>query len=316
MQKQPTHKSVEGFTLIELVIAVAVIGILTSVAVLGYNQYKVRAYDAHSKQALRDILLQCNAFWLDHDASQVCTHATVAEVYVASDEIVLKFPAEDLPDLPGGSQENFCASAQHVSSPNPYSIDSASVMSEGGDCGGAGGSVQTASAGGSVKTASVSPEQTFETYNNTIAVDVCNDSKNPLGLHAFAMVRPDGTIPRTLKEMREYGWRDEKGDHGQLGTETGAMQGRWKPYLFETCDEMDRKLKNEWKDTPLRAVYIEGEGGNRSNCIVTGGAPCAYEMWWEYLKEDQANGNLRYNFETDTWSNDQGDKFKNGERVE
>ncbi len=45
MQKQPTHKSVEGFTLIELVIAVAVIGILTSVAVLGYNQYKVRAYD-------------------------------------------------------------------------------------------------------------------------------------------------------------------------------------------------------------------------------------------------------------------------------
>ena len=80
MQKHPTHKSAKGFTLIELVIAVAIIGILTSVAVLGYNQYKVRAYDAHSKQALRDILLQCNAFWLDHDTSQVCNHATVAEV--------------------------------------------------------------------------------------------------------------------------------------------------------------------------------------------------------------------------------------------
>jgi prepilin-type N-terminal cleavage/methylation domain-containing protein len=45
MQKHPTHKNASGFTLIELVIAVAVIGILTSVAVLGYNQYKVRAYD-------------------------------------------------------------------------------------------------------------------------------------------------------------------------------------------------------------------------------------------------------------------------------
>ena len=154
MQIHSTHKNSSGFTLIELVIAVAVIGILTSVAVLGYNQYKVRAYDAHSKQALRDILLQCNAFWLDQDASQVCNHATVAEVYVASDEIVLKFPAEDLPDLPGGSQGNFCASAQHESSPNTYSIDSASLISE-GDCGGAGGSVQTASAGGSVKTAPV-----------------------------------------------------------------------------------------------------------------------------------------------------------------
>ena len=142
MQKHPTHKSAKGFTLIELVIAVAIIGILTSVAVLGYNQYKVRAYDAHSKQALRDILLQCNAFWLDMDASQVCNHATVAEVYVASDEIVLKFPAEDLPDLPGGSQGNFCASAQHESSPNTYSIDSASLISSGSDCSGAGGSVQ------------------------------------------------------------------------------------------------------------------------------------------------------------------------------
>ncbi len=147
MQNHQTHKNAAGFTLIELVIAVAVIGILTSVAVLGYNQYKVRAYDAHSKQALRDVLLQCNAFWLDQDASQVCTHATVAEVYVASDEIVLKFTAEDLPDLPGGSQGNFCASAQHVSSPNPYSIDSASLISSGDNCSGAGGSVQTASVG-------------------------------------------------------------------------------------------------------------------------------------------------------------------------
>ena len=56
--------------------------------------------------------------------------------YVASDEIVLKFPAEDLPDLPGGSQGNFCASAQHVSSPNTYSIDSASLISDTEDCGG------------------------------------------------------------------------------------------------------------------------------------------------------------------------------------
>ncbi len=168
MQQHPTHKSASGFTLIELVIAVAVIGILTSVAVLGYNQYKVRAYDAHSKQALRDILLQCNAFWLDHDASQVCNHATVAEVYVASDEIVLKFPAEDLPDLPGGSQGNFCASAQHVSSPNPYSIDSASLISSGDNCSGAGGSVQTASAPESIAEESVQTAsatvQTFESY--------------------------------------------------------------------------------------------------------------------------------------------------------
>jgi|ETNmetMinimDraft_28_1059901.scaffolds.fasta_scaffold67325_2 prepilin-type N-terminal cleavage/methylation domain-containing protein len=155
MQKHPTHKSAKGFTLIELVIAVAVIGILTTIAILGYNQYKVRAYDAHSKQVLHNILLQCNAFWLEHDALKACEHPTEAEVYVAGDEIVIKFPSKGLPDLPAGSQGNFCASAQHVSSPNTYSIDSASSISDTEDCGGVGGSVQTASAGGSVQTAPV-----------------------------------------------------------------------------------------------------------------------------------------------------------------
>ncbi len=129
MQKHSTHKSASGFTLIELVIAVAIIGILTSVAVLGYNQYKVRAYDAHSKQALRDILLQCNAFWLDQDASKGCDLSIIEEVAYGFRQV-----PEVKAILSPSPLDNFCASAKHESSPNTYSIDSASVISE-GDCG-------------------------------------------------------------------------------------------------------------------------------------------------------------------------------------
>ena len=275
-----------GFTLIELLIVIAIIGIPQ------YTQYKIRAYDAHPKQALKDMHLLCNAYWLDTDALQGCDLPKIKEVTYGFNQ-----NTDVVATLPSSPLNNFCASAKHNSSPNTYSIDSASLISSGSGCSG-GGSVQPVSTTG----------QTFETYNNQSAVDLCNDSKNPLGLHAFAMVDTDGNIIRDNmgSRMRELG----------EGTTTGAMQGRWKPYLFDTCDEMDRRLKNEWKDTPLRAVYIEGEGGNRSNCIVTGGAPCAYEMWWEYLKEDQAHGKLRYNFETGMWSNDQGEKYKDGVRVE
>lgn len=105
--------------MIELLIVMALLGILAVVAVPQFHQYKIRAFDTETKSTLHEIFLSCKAFWQDTDPANDCNVSTISNTSYGfvQDAAMLVSAA--------GNENGFSATGQHTDSPNAYSIDSA-----------------------------------------------------------------------------------------------------------------------------------------------------------------------------------------------
>lgn len=63
----------KGFTWVEFLIVIAIIGILAAIAIPQFSAYKDRAYNLDSQASLRNLFSACEAFWVDNGATAVCT---------------------------------------------------------------------------------------------------------------------------------------------------------------------------------------------------------------------------------------------------
>lgn len=79
--KTRLHQNIEGFTLVELMVVVAIIGILAAVAIPNFQKYQARARQTEVRLALASVYAQEKSFSAEHNSYTTC----LREIGVASD---------------------------------------------------------------------------------------------------------------------------------------------------------------------------------------------------------------------------------------
>ena len=69
-----------GFTLLELLTVVTIIGILTAVAVPQYDSYRKRGFDVRAQSDLRNLAIAEEAYFLDFEEYLACAGPSCTEL--------------------------------------------------------------------------------------------------------------------------------------------------------------------------------------------------------------------------------------------
>ncbi|MBW2147133.1 MAG: prepilin-type N-terminal cleavage/methylation domain-containing protein [Deltaproteobacteria bacterium] len=110
-------KKEKGFTLIELMIVIAIIGILAAIAIPQFAQYRQRAYDADAKSALKNMATAQESYFVDYNEYTVTRANLGTYGWTVSTDITIANLAKNT--------TSWSATAMHVSSGNVFTYDSA-----------------------------------------------------------------------------------------------------------------------------------------------------------------------------------------------